>query len=58
LEVRRAETVSRDAADTRATVAVAVVESGAGPPKEYSGTWSLVRGPSGWLLDQSNLEVK
>lgn len=42
----------------RATVAVDVVEvDGGSPPstREYVGTWQLVAGPSGWLLDQPNL---
>jgi len=39
-------------------VAVDVVEIDAGSPpvtREYVGTWQLVAGPSGWLLDQPDL---
>ena len=40
-----------------ATVAVAVTETRTTEPttRRYTGSWSLVRGPSGWLLDQPNL---
>lgn len=47
-----------DAANGRATVALRLTEV-VGPPdttRQYVGTWSLVRGPGGWLLDQPNLQ--
>jgi len=41
----------------RATVAVDVTETRTIEPttRRYIGSWTLVRGPSGWLLDQPNL---
>jgi len=40
-----------------ATVAVTITEVKQGQaPQRYNGTWQLVRGPSGWLLDQPNLQ--
>jgi serine/threonine protein kinase len=41
----------------RATVAVDVTEFRTIEPttRRYVGSWNLVRGPSGWLLDQPNL---
>jgi hypothetical protein len=41
----------------RATVAVSVTEVRASGTVRATGTWSLVQGPSGWLLDQPNLQV-
>ncbi len=40
----------------RATVTVVLREyvTGGGEPPSLRGTWQLVRGPSGWLLDQPN----
>ncbi len=58
LTVRRADVVALDAAAGRATVAVDLTEV-VGPPaatRRYVGTWQVVRGPSGWLLDQPNLQ--
>jgi len=40
-----------------ATVAVTITEVKQGQaPQRLNGTWQLVRGPSGWLLDQPNLQ--
>jgi serine/threonine-protein kinase len=57
LTLRRAETVAIDETSGRATVAVDLVEVAGSPPvtRRYVGTWQLVRGPAGWLLDQPNL---
>jgi hypothetical protein len=41
----------------RATVAVSVTEVRASGTVRATGTWLLVQGPSGWLLDQPNLQV-
>ena len=43
---------------SQATVAVDVVEIDAGSPpvtREFVGTWQLVAGFTGWLLNQPNL---
>ncbi len=39
----------------QATVAVTVTESRVGGPLRSVGSWTVVRGPSGWLLAQPNL---
>jgi serine/threonine-protein kinase len=59
LTVQRAEIVSVDEAAGRATVAVDLLEVVGSPPqtRRYVGTWQLVRGPGGWLLDQPNLRL-
>ncbi len=57
LTVRRADVVQLDAASGRATVAVRLSEV-VGPPsatREYVGNWYLVRGATGWLLDEPGL---
>lgn len=43
--------------DGRATVAVEVTEVRGSGNVRAVGSWNLVRGPSGWLLDQPNLQV-
>jgi hypothetical protein len=60
LTVRRAEVVSLDETTGRASVAVDLVEVLGTPPvtRRYVGTWQLVRGPGGWLLDQPNLRAE
>lgn len=61
LTVQRADLVSQDDNDRLATVAVQVREI-IWPPsnmgRTYVGTWQLVRGPTGWLLDQSDLRIE
>ncbi len=59
LTVQRIETIAHDPAAGRATVAVELVEVVGTPPltRRYVGTWQLVQGPSGWLLDQPNLRL-
>ncbi len=42
--------------DGRATVAVQLTDVRAGGSLRYVGSWQVVRGPSGWLLDQPNLQ--
>jgi hypothetical protein len=45
-----------DPSGTRATVPVEVIETlDSGATRRLQGSWQLVRGPSGWLLDQPNL---
>jgi hypothetical protein len=59
LTVRRAEVVALDAVNGRATVALDLGEV-VGPPsvsRTYVGSWYLVRGPDGWLLDQPSLRT-
>jgi hypothetical protein len=48
---------AQDTGDGRATVAVEVTEVRASGAVRATGTWLLVRGPSGWLLDRPNLQV-
>ncbi len=60
LIVERAELISLDQSGTTAVVAVDVVEQvalGAEFARHYTGTWTLVLGPTGWLLSDSNLYV-
>jgi hypothetical protein len=59
IHIEEIEMVSVDPPQLTATVAVRVVER-AGPPlpslHTYAGTWRLVRGPAGWLMDHPELE--
>ncbi|MGI8854245.1 MAG: protein kinase domain-containing protein [Thermomicrobiales bacterium] len=48
---------TQNTGDGRATVAVEVTEVRASGTIRATGTWLLVRGPSGWLLDQPNLQA-
>lgn len=59
LTVQRAETIAHDPVAGRATVAIELVEVVGAPAiaRRYVGTWQLVRGPGGWLLDQPNLRL-
>ncbi|MBV9545831.1 MAG: LysM peptidoglycan-binding domain-containing protein, partial [Chloroflexi bacterium] len=59
LTVTRADVTALDAASGRATVAVQLAEVIGSPTttRHYVGTWSLVRGPNGWQLDQPNLQT-
>lgn len=41
--------------DGRATVSVQLTDVRADGSLRYAGSWQVVRGPSGWLLDQPNL---
>jgi cytoskeletal protein RodZ len=52
--VNRAEVVSMNG--TQATVAVDLTEVTGARQQHYTGTWSLVRSGTGWLLDQPNLQ--
>ncbi|MGI9149171.1 MAG: LysM peptidoglycan-binding domain-containing protein [Chloroflexota bacterium] len=57
LTLNRADVVQLDADSGRATVAVRLSEV-VGPPtatREYVGNWYLVRGATGWLLDEPSL---
>jgi RNA polymerase sigma-70 factor (ECF subfamily) len=61
LTVRRAEVIALDEAAGRAAVAVEVLEVRGPPaaaPLRYVGTWHLVRGPAGWLLDESDIRIE
>lgn len=51
--VQRADVVAQTA--DRATVAVDLDEAAADGQHHWSGTWQVVRGPDGWLLDQPQL---
>ena len=57
LSLRRADVVSLDAAGGRATVAIDLLEVVGSSTRHYVGRWYLVRGLSGWLLDQPALEA-
>jgi cytoskeletal protein RodZ len=52
--VNRAQVVSMN--DGQATVAVDLTEITGARQQHYTGTWSLVRSGTGWLLDQPNLQ--
>lgn len=43
--------------DGRATVPVQLTDVRAGSSLRYVGSWQVIRGPSGWLLDQPNLQA-
>jgi hypothetical protein len=55
--VRQADVVTLDESAGRAVVAVDLVETVGPGTRHYVGTWALVRGPAGWLLDQPNLRL-
>jgi hypothetical protein len=61
IDVQQADVVAIDPQRRSATVAVRVREV-AGPPLPsehvYVGTWHLVRGPTGWLLDQPDIQLE
>jgi hypothetical protein len=61
LVVEQANLVQLDQENQRATVSVVVRET-IPPPlsqtRHYVGTWQLVRGANGWLLDQSDLQLE
>jgi LysM repeat protein len=60
LAVQRVEVVSMDAHKQQAEVAVEIEEttSQPGTTLRHSGTWRLSRGPSGWLLETSDIRVE
>jgi hypothetical protein len=56
VQLRRADVVAED--DASAAVTVDLVETDAHQAeRRYAGTWHLVRGPNGWLLDQPELRA-
>jgi hypothetical protein len=57
LRLQRLELVGMDQASGVATVAVDLIEVGGSPPvrRRWVGTWQLVRGQSGWLLDNPGI---
>jgi hypothetical protein len=61
MTVLKAELVPTVLAARQATVAVEVLEQ-VPPPltttRKYVGTWDLVRGPSGWLLDHPDIQIE
>lgn len=58
--VQRAKAISVDEGAGKATVEVDVIEivGSPGTTRNWVGSWVLVRGPEGWLLDQPNLQAK
>jgi hypothetical protein len=56
ITVRRAEVVSESQSGDQASVAVDLVETAATGQHHWSGSWQVVRGPSGWLLDEPRLQ--
>ena len=56
IRLQRADVVSQD--QSQATVVVDLVEANAAAgTRHYVGRWYLVRGSSGWLLDQPELQA-
>ena len=55
VDIQEAKVVSYDSAAGRATVAVQLVEQTDSGSTRWVGTWDVVRGSSGWLLDQPDL---
>ena len=58
LVVQRADLISEDPHTGSAAVAVDVVEVRQDGAKQWVGTWYLVRGANGWLLDQPQLTAR
>jgi hypothetical protein len=61
LRIDRAELIAQDPSGNRATVAVDVVEelsASRQQSRRYRGTWTLVRGPGGWLLEAADLHME
>ena len=58
IQLLRNETTSEDSATGRATVAVDLLETTSLGTRRYAGTWQLVRGSDGWLLDRPALVVR
>ena len=58
MTVEGTDLVSQDPQSGRAAVAVDVIESRPDGPRRWVGTWYLVRGPSGWLLDAPQFSVQ
>lgn len=56
LALERAEVISQDPVKGTAAVGVDVLESTQAGARRWVGTWYLIRGPSGWLLDQPQLQ--
>lgn len=58
--VQRAKAISVDEGAGKATVEVDVIEivGSPGTTRNWVGSWVLVRGPEGWLLDQPNLQTR
>ena len=52
--VQRAEVISQN--NDRAAVAVDLDEAANDGQHHWSGTWQVVRGPDGWLLDEPQLQ--
>jgi hypothetical protein len=57
ITVRRAEVVSESQSGDQASVAIDLVETAASGQQHWSGSWQLVRGPSGWLLDEPRIQA-
>jgi hypothetical protein len=57
LTLRSADILVLDEAAGHATVAIDLVEQVGGASRRFVGTWQLVRGPDGWLLDQPSLRA-
>ncbi|GAC1317090.1 MAG: hypothetical protein NVSMB2_10470 [Chloroflexota bacterium] len=55
IQLQRADVVNRTG--SQATVAVELTEVTTNGQRRYVGTWQLVRGANGWLLDQPNLQA-
>jgi hypothetical protein len=58
IRVEEARLVNTTPDGQHATVSVQIVEVLGSPPapQRFTGTWTLVRGPGGWLLDRPSLE--
>jgi hypothetical protein len=55
IQLKRVEVVSQD--PVRATVAVDLLESvGQAGQRHFTGAWYMVRGSTGWMLDQPQLQ--
>jgi hypothetical protein len=57
LRLQRVDVVTVNPGQGQATVAVELVEVIGNPPvqRRWTGTWQLIRGEAGWLLDRPDL---
>jgi len=52
------QTTSVDVVSGRATVAIDLLETTSSGTQRWVGTWQLVRGNDGWLLDRPSLAAR
>lgn len=58
LQLLRNEVIADDPVAGRATVAIDLLETTSAGTRRWAGTWQLVRGTAGWLLDRPALAAR